>query len=171
MDIPGEIGSSSEIQKTALPLWKFSKTIALTYIGLGFWILVLLFTGVYDLSKVVAAHVPLLLIPCALLVGLALGLIYVISALHQRRAWARYAAIIFWGICLAWSAFTIVRNGRHPEPASGPFQYSNANQLAGARFAALMMPLFLAAVELTAIYCLVQKASVVNQFKGVAERN
>ncbi len=169
MDIP-DPSSSTEIQKAALPIRKFSKTIALTYIGLSFWILVALFTSIYDLSKVVASRAPLLLIACALLLGLVLGLTYVISALHQRRAWARYAAILFWMLCFGWSAVAIVRNGPNPEPTSGPLQYSNEDQRAGGRFAALAMPYFMALVESTAIYCLLRKASVVNQFKRDAER-
>jgi hypothetical protein len=86
-------------------------------------------------------------------------------ALHQRRNWARLAAVSFWLLCLIWTAFTIARNGLHPQPASGPLQYSNAEQLAGARFASLVIPYFMAVLESTATYCLLRKANVVNQFK------
>jgi hypothetical protein len=78
------------------------------------------------------------------------------------------SAVSFWLLCLIWTAFTIVRNGLHPQPAPGPLQYSNAEQLAGARFLALLIPYLMAILESTAMYCLLRKANVVNQFKSLA---
>ena len=134
--------------------------------GLGLFCLILLITSLYDLHQAVVSRLPLLLIPCAVLLILGGGFIYVILALHQRRNWARHAAAAFWLLCLIWTAYTIVRNGPHPQPAPGPLQYSNADQVAGARFATLVTPYLMAILESTTIYCLLRKASVVNQFMG-----
>jgi hypothetical protein len=142
-----------------------------TYVGLGLFCLIFLITSLYDLRQALVSRLPLLFIPCAALLNLGIGFIYVIFALHRRRQWARYAAISFWVICLIWTAFTIIRNGLHPQPATGPLQYSNADQLAGARFASLVTPYFVAALESTAIYCLLRRANVVNQFKGPAKQS
>ena len=150
---------------TMIAVREFSKTIAVTYVGLGLFGLILLITSLYDLHQAVVSRYPLLLIPCAVLLSFAIGFMYVILALRQRRNWARHAAVSFWLLCLIWTAFTIVRNGLHPQPAPGPLQYSNAEQLAGARFAALVTPYFIAILESTAMYCLLRKANVVNQFK------
>jgi len=113
----------------------------------------------------------LVLISGAVLLSLGIGFMYVMLALHQRRNWARHAAVSFWLLCLIWTAFTIVRNGLHPQPAPGPLQYSNAEQLAGARFAALAIPYFMAIVESAAMYCLLRKANVVNQFKRPGQKH
>jgi hypothetical protein len=157
--------STSVAATTTSAVRAFSKTIAVTYVGLGVFGLIFLITSLYDLHLAVVSRLPLLLIPCAVLLSLVIGFIYVVLALHERRTWARYAAVSFWLLCLIWTAFTIVRNGLHPRPAPGPFQYSNADQLAGARFAALVIPYFMAILESTALYCLSRKANVVNQFK------
>jgi hypothetical protein len=170
MENHGLTASSSVAATTTLAVRTFSKTIAVTYVGLGLFGLILLITSVYDLRQAVASRLPLLLIPCAVLLSLVIGLMYVMSALHQRRNWARYAAVSFWLLCLIWTAFTIVRNGLHPQLAPGPLQYSNAEQLAGARFAALVSPYFMAILESTATYCLLRKANVVNQFKRLGQK-
>jgi hypothetical protein len=165
MESHGPAASSSVASTTTIAVRAFSKTIAVTYVGLGLFGLLLLLTSLYDLRQAVVSRLPLLLIPCAVLLSLGIGFLYVMLALHQRRNWARHAAVSFWLLCLIWTAFTIVRNGLHPQPAPGPFQYSNAEQLAGARFAALVTPYCLAILESTAMYCLLRKANVVNQFK------
>jgi hypothetical protein len=157
--------SLSVAPTTTIAVRAFSKTIAVTYVGLGLFGLIFLITSLYDLQQAVVSRLPLLLIPCAVLLSLVIGFMYVMLALHQRRNWARYAAVSFWLLCLIWTAFAIVRNGLHPEPAPGPFQYSNADQLAGAHFAALVIPYFMALLESTATYCLLRKANIVNQFK------
>jgi len=143
----------------------FSKTIAATYVALGFFGFIFLVTSLYELHLVVVSGQPLLLIRCAVLSSLGIGFMCVILALHERRNWAPYAAVSFWTLCLIWTAFTMMRNGLHPEPTPGPFEYSNPQQLAGARFAALTMPFVIAILESSAIYCLLRKANVVNQFK------
>jgi len=142
MESHGPTASSSVASTTtiAVRVRAFSKTIAVTYVGLGLFGLILLITSLYDLRQAVVSRLPLLLIPCAVLLSLGIGFMYVMLALHQRRNWARHAAVSFWLLCLIWTAFTIVRNGLHPQPAPGPLQYSNADQLAGARFAALVTP-------------------------------
>jgi hypothetical protein len=165
MESHGTTASSSATSTTTIAVRAFSKTIAVTYVGLGLFGLILLITSLYDLHLAVVSRLPLLLITCVVLLSLGIAFMYVILALHQRRNWARHAAVSFWLVCLIWTAFTIVRNGLHPQPAPGPLQYSNAEQLAGARFAALVTPYFMAILESTAIYCLLRKANVVNQFK------
>ncbi len=170
MESHGPPASSSVASTTTIAVRAFSKTIAVTYVGLGVFGLILLITSLYDLHLAVVSRLPLLLIPCTVLLSLVIGFMYVMLALHQRRNWARYAAGSFWLLCLIWTAFTIVRNGLHPQPAPGPLQYSNAEQLAGARFAALVIPYFMALLESTATYCLLRKANVVNQFKRPGQR-
>jgi hypothetical protein len=171
MGSQGPTASSSIAATTTIAVRAFSKTIAVTYVGLGIFGVILLITSLYDLRLAVASRSPLLLIPCAVLLSLVIGFISVVLALHQRRNWARYAAVSFWLLCLIWTAFTIGRNGLHPEPARGPLQYSNAEQLAGARFAALVIPYFMAILESTAIYCLLRKANVRNQFGRPRQRD
>jgi hypothetical protein len=169
MESQGRTATSSVAPTTTITVRAFSKTIVVTYVGLGIFGLILLIASLHDLHQAVVSRLPLLLIPCAVLLGLVIGFIYVMLALHQRCNWARHAAVSFWLLCLIWTAFTIVRNGLHPEPAPGPLQYSNAEQLAGARFAALVTPYFMAILESTATYCLLWKANVVNQFKSLGE--
>jgi uncharacterized membrane protein len=167
MENHGPTASSSVASTTTIAVRAFSKTIAATYVGLGYLGLILLITSLYGLHQAVVLRNQLLLIRGAVLLSLGIGLMCVILALHQRRNWARRAAVSFWLLCLIWTAFTIVRNGSHPEPTPGRglLQYSNAEQLAGARFAALVIPYFMAILESTAIYCLLRKAKIVNQFK------
>jgi hypothetical protein len=141
MESHGTTASSSATSTTTIAVRAFSKTIAVTYVGLGLFGLILLITSLYDLHLAVVSRLPLLLITCVVLLSLGIAFMYVILALHQRRNWARHAAVSFWLVCLIWTAFTIVRNGLHPQPAPGPLQYSNAEQLAGARFAALGPPI------------------------------
>src|SRR5882724_2706947 len=129
MENHGPAASSSLASTTATAVRSFSKTIAVTYLGLGLFGLILLIGSVYDLRQAVVSRSPLLLIPCAVFLCLVLGFMYVMLALHQRRNWARYTAVSFWLLCLVWTAFTIVRNGFHPQPAPGPLQYSNADQV------------------------------------------
>ena len=171
MESHSPTASSSVVSTTTIAVRGFSKTIAVTYVGLGLFGLILLITSLIDLYRAVLSRLPLLLIPCAVLLSLGVGFIYVMLALHQRRNWARHAAVSFWLLCLIWTAYTIVRNGLHPQPAPGPLQYSNAEQLAGARFAALVIPYVMAVLESTAMYCLLRKANVVNQFmrRGLAK--
>ena len=165
MEGHGPSTSSSVASTPTIAVRAFSKTIAVTYVGLGLFGLISLIASLYDLHQAVVLRLPLLLIPCAVLLSLGIGFMYVMLALHQRRNWARHAAVSFWLLCLIWTAFTIVRNGLHPEPPPGPLQYSNAAQLAGARFSALVTPYFMAILESTAAYFLLTKANVVNQFK------
>ena len=148
----------------------FSISIALTYLGLGYFGLLVLIASVLDLLQAVKSRAPLVLIYCPALLCLAGGVIYVMLALHQRRHWARLAAVAFWTICLIWTARTMARNGLHPEPAAGPLKYSNAEQLKGARRAALVSPYCMAILEMTALYGLLRKASVVNQFKAPGQK-
>jgi hypothetical protein len=157
--------SSGVASTTTIAVRAFSKTIAVTYVGLGLFGLILLIASLIGLRQVAVSRNLLLLIPCAVLLGLGVGFMYVILALYRRRNWARHAAVSFWLLCLIWTTFSIVRNGPHPEPAPGPLVYSNAEQLAGARFAALVVPYFMAIVESTAMYCLLRKTNVVNQFE------
>jgi hypothetical protein len=126
MESYGPVASSSVVSTTTIAVRAFSKTIAVTYVGLGFFCLILLATSLYDLYQAVVSRLPLLLIPCAVLIGLGIGFMYVMLALHQRRNWARHAAVSFWLLCLIWTASKIVRNGLHPQPPPGPLQYSNA---------------------------------------------
>jgi hypothetical protein len=156
--------SSSSPATSAVKVSAFSKAVALTYVVLSFSGLLLLFASLYHLKQVLASGLPLLLIARAAFFSLGISFLYVMLALHQRRNWARRAALSFWMLCLIWSTYAIVRNGVHPEPASGPLQYSNAAQVAGARFAALTMPYFMAVLEATAMYGLLREDGVVNQF-------
>ena len=171
MEDYGPTASASAASPTTIAVRAFSKTIAVTYVGLGLFSLIFLITSLYDLRQALVSRLPLLFIPCVALLNLGIGFMYVIFALHRRRNWARYAAISFWVLCLMWTAFTIIRNGLHPQPATGPLQYSNADQLAGARLAALLAPYVIAALESTAIYCLLRRANVVNQFEGSAKQS
>lgn len=157
--------STSVAPSPTIAVRTFSKVIALTYVGLGFFGLIFLISSLYQLIQAVASRRPLLLIACTAYLSLGIALTYLVFALRERRKWARHAAVSFWLICLIWSVLTIVRNGSHPEPAPGPLQYSNAEQLAGARFAELWTPYFMTILESTAIYCLLRKANIVNQFK------
>jgi len=161
--------SSSIDRTTTIAPRAFSKTIAVTYVGLGLFGLIFLIVTVIDLQQAAVSRVPGLLIPCAVLLILGFAFMCVILALHHRRNWARHAAASFWLLCLIWTASTIVRNGFHPEPARGPLQFSNADQLAGARLAALATPYFMAMLEAAALYCLLRKPSVVNQFKSLGQ--
>jgi hypothetical protein len=169
MESQSPTASSSVASTTAIAVRAFSKTIAVTYVGLGLFGLISLLASLSDLLQVVVSRLPLLLIPCAVFLALGIGFIYVMLALYQRRNWARHAAVSFWLLCLIWTAFTIVRNGSHPQPAPGLFRYSNADQLAGARFSTLLTPYFLAILESTAMYCLLRKANVVNQFRRLGQ--
>ena len=169
MESHGPTASSSIASTTTIAVRAFSKTIAVTYVGLGLFGLILLITALIVLNQAVVLRLPLLLIRCAVLLSLGIGFIYVMWALYERHNWARHAAVSFWLLCLIWTSFRIVRNGLHPQPPTGPLQYSNAEQLAGARFAALTIPYFMAILESTAMYCLLRKANIVNQFKGVAK--
>jgi len=143
---------------------KFSKTVAVTYVFMGLFSLAFLFVGVSLLWRGAATVLPLNVVLYVLVTGVGFGFVVVIWALHQRRNWARHVAVWFWMICLIWSCYAIVRNGLHPEVPSGPFTYDNEAQLQGARLGTLATPYFLAIVELTSIYCLLTKRSVVNQF-------
>jgi hypothetical protein len=169
MESHGPIASPSDTSTATVALRAFSKTIATTYVGLGLFGLTLLIVTLYKIIRALVSGLPFRVIPGVALVSLGIGFMYVIWALHQRRNWARYTAVSFWLLCLAWSAFAIVRNGLHPEPATGYFEYSNADQLAGARLAALAIPYVMAILESTAIYCLLRKVSVVNQFKSLGQ--
>lgn len=171
MDIPVTADHSSAAPINTIVVRKFSKTLAVTYVCLGFFALLSLATSLYPLHQALVSRSPMLLIPATFVLILAAGFICVMLALHQRRNWARLAAVSFWMICLAWSTYSIVRNGLHPQPAAGPFQYSNAQQLAGARFFALVTPYFMALIESTAIYCLVRKADIVDQFINPSQQN
>ena len=166
MEIHGPTASASVVPTTTIAVRAFSKTIAVTYAGLGLFGLMSLTTSLAVLYKAVTSRLLLPLIPSTALLALGAGFMYLIMALHQRRNWARYVAVSFWLLCLLWTIFTIMQNGLHPEATAGPLKYSNADQLAGGRFAALVSPYVLAIVESTAMYCLLRKASVVNQFIG-----
>ncbi len=169
METGGPTASSSVTSTNRIAVKAFSKTIAVTYVGLGFFGIVFLIASLLNIRQAVLARSPLPWMWCAVLFCLGIGFIYVILALRQRHNWARYAALWFWLLCLVWTAFTIMQHGLHPEPSRGPFRYSNADQLAGARFAALVTPYLMAIVELTVIYCFLRKASVVNQFKRLGQ--
>ena len=88
--------SSTVASTTTIAVRAFSKTIAVTYVGLGLFGFILLITSLYDLRQAVVSRLPLLLIPCAVLLSLGAGFIYVMLALHQRRNWARHVAVSFW---------------------------------------------------------------------------
>ena len=147
MESVGPIASSNVASTTTIAVRAFSKTIAVTYVGLGFFALILVITKTNDLRQAMVSRSPLLLMTCALLLSVGMGFMYVMLALHQRHNWVRHAAVSFWLLCLIWTVFSIVRNGLHPQPSPGPFQYSNAEQLAGARFATLLMPYFMAILK------------------------
>ena len=132
--------------------------------AMGFVGLVFLISGIRVLWQAATSNTPLLFIPYTIIVGLGLGFGYVMLALRHRRNWARHVAVVFWALGLAWSSYSILRNGLYPNPPTGPFTYDNDAQLAGARFATLVTPYFLAVGELSMIYCLLRKSSVVKQF-------
>lgn len=165
MESNGSTAPSGVASPSTVGVRSFSNTIAATYVGVSFFGLLLLIASVFVFRRAMASPSPALFILSAIELNVGIGLLYVVVALRQRRTWARYAAVGFWALCLIWTGFTIVRNGLHPEPAAGPFEYSNADQLAGARFAAFATPYVLALVESAAIYCLLRRARVVNQFQ------
>ena len=144
---------------------RFSKTLTVTYLGMGWLTLLMMIAGLGTLRQAVTSGLSLLLLVPFVLLCLGVSIVYVMWALHMRRNWARYLAVSFWLLCLIGSSLAIVRNGLYPAPAEGPFKYSNEDQVAGARFAALVTPYFMVVVELSAMFCLLRKASVVNQFK------
>jgi hypothetical protein len=98
------------------------------------------------------------------LFAVGLGLLYSVLALRHRRNWARYAAVVFWLLCLLWSVTAAIRNGLHPEPAKGYFEYSNEGELEGARLSTLVTPYVMAMLESAALYSLLWRARVVNRF-------
>src|SRR6185503_3968285 len=111
---------------------RFSKTIAVTYVGMSLFGFAFLVTGLRILLLGITSGSLLAVQFCALPLGLVFGFVYVMRALHQRRNWARQVALSLWLLCLIWSSYLIARNGLHPEPAEGPFRYTNEDQLAGA---------------------------------------
>src|ERR1700743_1000087 len=106
--------SSGGSSATNISIRTLSKTIAVTYVGLGLFGAIFLITGLYDLDRAVVLRLPSLLIPCVVFLTVGLGFIYVMLGLHQRCGWARRAAVCFWLLCLIWTASAIVRNGFHP---------------------------------------------------------
>lgn len=144
---------------------RFSKTIAVTYVALGFFGLLFLIAGLLGSLNAFASQQRLLLVRSAVLAVLAIGVLYEIVALHRRQDWARRVAIAFWFFCLIWSVSAIVRNGSNPPAPSGWFEYANQAQLEGARFSALATPYLMTLLELPAIYCLWRRPRIVNQFK------
>jgi hypothetical protein len=167
-------GPTASNAASTITVRAFSKTVAVTYIGLGLFGLVFLINSLLNLRETLVSRSPLFLIRFAVLLILAGGLMYVMLALHQRRNWARNASVLFWLLCLIWSASAIVRNGLHPElgpePTIAALRYSNADQRAGGLLAQLVIPYFLAILESTAMYYLLRKASIVNQFKIPAKQ-
>jgi hypothetical protein len=164
--------SSGAATTNTIALAAFSLSIAVTYVGLGFFAVAFLAASLIRLYLTVAAGLPSLLISGAVFLSLGIGFIYVMWALRKRFNWARLACAAFWLLCLIWSALAIVRNGWDPEALSvpsGPLRYSNADQVLGARLAAFMIPYSTAVLESTAIYGLLRKASFVRQFKRSGE--
>lgn len=155
---------------SATVVGKFSKTLALTYMGQGFWSLILVIASLTTLHQALVTRRLMLLMPHLGLLGLSIALIYLMVALHRRRNWARYAAVIFWVLCLMASVITITRNGLYPEAPAGPLKYSNAAEISGARFATFVTPLLLVILESTAIYGLLFKSTLVAQFKRAPKR-
>ena len=111
MESHGPTASSSIASTTTIAGRAFSKTIAITYVGLGFFGLLLMMRGLTDLRQALVLRLPWQLILDAVLLSLGISFIYAMLALHQRRNWARHAAVSFWLLCLIWTAFTIMRNG------------------------------------------------------------
>src|SRR5262245_60892051 len=130
---------------------RFSKTIAVTYVGMGFFALIAFIYSLIALVLAVKTGTPLLFLSSAVLVGFGTGFACVIWALHRRRNWGRRAAVLFWLLCLVWSSYSIVHNGLHPEPTPGPLRYENEDQLRGARFGAFVIPYLMAAIEVSAV--------------------
>jgi hypothetical protein len=95
MEGHGPTGPSSALATTT-EVRAFSKTILVTYVGLGLFAFLFLIGSLYDLYQAVTSKLPLLLIPCVVLLALSAGFIYVVLALHERRNWARYAVVSFW---------------------------------------------------------------------------
>ena len=155
--------------RAAMATRRFSKTITVTYLGLGLWALLFFFVGLWDLLQMARVGAVVAILVSFVLFSLVGGIVYVMWGLHNRRRWARHVAMAFWLLCFIWSARSIVTNGLHPEPSPGPFLYSNEDQLAGARFVTLVVPYVMVVLELSAIYCLMRKASVVDQFKPPTE--
>jgi hypothetical protein len=144
---------------------RFSKTVTVSYVAMGLFSFIFVSIAVLDLWQAVTSGSPLFIVVSIVSLFLGLGLIGVMLTLHDRRYWSRYFAVLFWLLCLIGSSVTIVRNGSHPQPPDGPLKYSNEAQVAGARFGALVIPYFMVVLELGAIYGLLVKPSVVNQFK------
>ena len=144
---------------------RFSKTITLTYVGLGLFALLFIASGIQIQWQALNSRVPLLIAGSLIAFGIGIGIICIMWGLHLRRNWARFLSVSYWLICVLWSVRSILRNGMHPDAPVGAFQYSNEAQLEGARFGALVTPYFMVVLELSAIYCLLRKDSVVNQFR------
>jgi hypothetical protein len=147
-----------------MPTRKFSKTIAVTYIALGSFALLFSVAGHVTIWKAITSGQPALLLSSLLSLGIAGGFAYTAWSVHRRR-WARYVALSFWTLCLIWSITVIVRNGPHPEAIEGPMKYANEQERYGGRLGALWTPYIFALVESTAIYCLLRKRSIVDQFQ------
>jgi hypothetical protein len=69
MESHGPTASSSVASTTTIAVRAFSETIAVTYVGLGLFGLILLITSLYDLHQAVVSRLPWLLIPCAVLLS------------------------------------------------------------------------------------------------------
>lgn len=166
MDNSGPPNPSDIASTSTIAVRSFSKTIALTYVGLGLLGVLLPIRALNDFLRAIVSGSSMYLLSSAVALALGLGSLYLIFALRQRRNWARYAAVLFWVVCLIWTSYRIGRNGLHPEPPNpaGPLHYSNADQVAGARFSALTTPYFMAMLESIAVYCLLRKTSLVSQF-------
>jgi hypothetical protein len=150
MDSPDSMHSSGASTTKTTAVARFSITVAVTYVGLGFFGLAFLVSSLSQLYRGAAVRSLWLWTSGAVFLCLGSAFLYVIRGLHRRLDWARLTGAIFWLLCLIWSVFAMVRNGLHPEvvsPPSGPLRYSNAEQVEGARLAALMTPYVMALVE------------------------
>jgi hypothetical protein len=155
MDSEGP-SASSVSSTTTLAVRAFSKTIAVTYVGLGVLCIKFLNSSLYYFHLAVE-------------ISIAIVLDTVRCASHQRHNWARQAAVSFWLLCLVWTVSASTQNGLHPEPAKPAYawlEYSNEEQRAGGRFAELAEPYLMAILESSAIYCLLRRANLVHQFKA-----
>src|SRR5580658_1022083 len=80
-------GPTASSAASTITVRTFSKTVAVTYMGLGLFGLIFLINSLLNLRETLVSRSPLFLIRCAVLLILAGGFIYVMSALHQRRNW------------------------------------------------------------------------------------
>ena len=145
----------------------FSVAIFLSYIGLGFkaissaaalvWALVFIRPAVI---MSVAGETTGLLLQGAFCVLLAATLV----GLRKRQDWARIVMLVLLVLCLGFHMQLAIRDGLAPAPVARPLVPANEAQQKGARFANVITPYVLGAVELSMLWAFLFRPGVKGQF-------